>query len=167
MRADFPGLPHNSLMDFHLAQINIARLVAPIDDPCISGFVRQLDKINALAESSPGFVWRLRSGSGNATEIPFSDDPFVIVNMSVWTSIEALRNYTYTSRHVDVLRDRTQWFERMELPHYCLWWIPAGHVPTVDEGRERLQHYQRNGATHHSFWFSQSFPSPAPEQTPA
>lgn len=157
---------HNHWMDFHLAQINIARLLAPIDDPRISDFVRQLDEINALAESSPGFVWRLKSSSGDATEIPFSDDPFLLVNMSVWTSVEALRDYTYTSRHVEVFRDRARWFERMEMPHYCLWWVPAGHMPTVEEGRERLQHYQRHGATQHSFWFSQRFPEPTPEQTP-
>ncbi|MGC4053108.1 MAG: DUF3291 domain-containing protein [Paludibaculum sp.] len=154
-------------MDFHLAQINIARLVAPLDDPRISAFVSQLDEINALAESSPGFVWRLKSDSGNATDIAYSEDPFVIVNMSVWTSVDALRDFTYSTRHVEVFRDRSLWFERMETPHYCLWWIPAGHVPTVAEGRERLQHYQRHGATPHSFWFSRRFPAPDPVQSPA
>jgi len=151
-------------MDFHLAQINIGRLVAPIDDPRIADFVAQLGPINALADSAPGFVWRLQSDSGNATDIPFSDDPFVMVNMSVWKSIEALRNFTYASRHTQPLKDRARWFEKMDKPHYCLWWVPAGHVPTVDEGRERLRHFQEHGATTYAFWFSQPFPAPAEDQ---
>jgi hypothetical protein len=148
-------------MEFHLAQINIGRLVAPLDDPRIAGFVAQLDGINALAEQSPGFVWRLKSDSGNATDIAYNDDPFVIVNMSVWESVEALRNFAYRSRHVGVMKDRAQWFEKHEQPHYCLWWVPAGHVPTVMEGRDRLTHYQQNGPPPHSFWFQDGFPAPA------
>ncbi|HVP48991.1 MAG TPA: DUF3291 domain-containing protein [Bryobacteraceae bacterium] len=151
-------------MDCHLAQINIGRLVAPIDDPRIADFVAQLGPINALADSAPGFVWRLQSDSGNATDIPFSDDPFVMVNMSVWKSIEALRNFTYASRHTQPLKDRARWFEKMDKPHYCLWWVPAGHVPTVDEGRERLRHFQEHGATPYAFWFSQEFPAPAEDK---
>jgi len=147
-------------VDYHLAQINIGRLVAPIDDPRIAGFVAQLDPINLLAEASPGFIWRLKSDSGNATDIAFNDDPFVIVNMSVWESIAALRDYVYRSQHAGVLKDRAKWFEKMEKPHYCLWWIPAGRVPTVAEGRARLEHYQLHGPTQHSFWFSKLFPEP-------
>jgi len=147
-------------VDYHLAQINIGRLVAPIDDPQIAEFVAQLDTINSLAEASPGFVWRLKSDSGNATDIAYNDDPFVIVNMSVWESLEALRDYVYRSQHTHVLIDRAKWFEKMEKPHYCLWWIPADHVPTVAEGRERLEHYQLHGPTSHSFWFSKFFPQP-------
>jgi hypothetical protein len=146
--------------DFHLAQINIARLIAPIDDPLIADFVAELDPINALAEASPGFVWRLKSAEGNATDVPYNDDPFVIVNMSVWTSIEALKNYTYNSRHLEIFKQRRSWFEKGDKPHYCLWWIPAGHIPTVAEGRARLEHYQQHGATPHSFWFSQLYPTP-------
>jgi|SRR5580704_2441063 hypothetical protein len=112
-------------MQYHLAQINIGRLIAPIDDPKIAAFVAQLDPINALAEHSRGFVWRLQSASGNATDLVYNDDPFVIVNMSVWESFEALRDYVYTSKHVEVLRERANWFEKMEKPHYCLWWVPA------------------------------------------
>ena len=150
-------------MNFHLAQINIGRLIAPIDDPKIAGFVAQLDPINALADVAPGFVWRLQSASGNATDVPYSDDPSLIVNMSVWESIEALRNYAYTSKHIEVFRDRAKWFEKMEKPHYCLWWVPAGHIPTVNEGRERLEHYQQHGPTPYAFWFSKQFPAPLPE----
>jgi hypothetical protein len=150
-------------MFYHLAQINIGRLVAPIDDPKIAEFVAQLEPINALADQAPGFVWRLQSDSGNATDIAYNDDPFVIVNMSVWRSLEALRDFAYRSDHARVLRERAKWFEKMDMPYYCLWWIPASHVPTVAEGRERLEHYQKHGATPYSFWFSQHFPQPADE----
>ena len=150
-------------MLYHLAQINIGRLIAPIDDPKIAGFVAQLDTINALAESAPGFVWRLQSASGNATDIPYSDDPSIMVNMSVWGSVEALQEFTYGSGHVQVFRERARWFEKMSKPYYCLWWVPAGHRPTVAEGRERLTHYQEHGATPYAFWFSQRFPAPAAE----
>lgn len=148
-------------MDYHLAQINIGRLLAPIDDPQIAGFVSQLDPVNALADRSPGFVWRLQSGSGNATDIAFNEDPFMIVNMSVWESLDSLRDYVYRSHHLQVFRDRAKWFEKMDKPSYCLWWIPAGHIPTVAEGRERIEHYQLHGSTPYAFWFSEHFPQPA------
>lgn len=151
-------------MRYHLAQINIARLIAPIDDPKIASFVAQLDTINALAENSPGFVWRLKSDSGNATDIAYNDDPFIIPNMSVWESIEALRDFVYRSHHIHVFRDRAKWFEKSDKPNYCLWWVPGGHIPTVGEGRARLEHYQQFGATPHSFWFSERFPAPEAEE---
>jgi hypothetical protein len=144
-----------------LAQINIGRLRAPIDDPMIADFVAQLEEVNLLAERSQGFVWRLKSASGNATDIIYGDDPFVIPNMSVWESVESLRQFAYTGRHLKVFRDRQNWFEKMALPHYCLWWIPDGHIPTIQEGRARLEHYQRHGATPEAFWFTQLFPAPA------
>ncbi|MEO8663737.1 MAG: DUF3291 domain-containing protein [Bryobacteraceae bacterium] len=144
----------------HLAQINIGRLVAPIDDPRIADFVAALDPVNALAEGAPGFVWRLKSDGGNATDIVYSDDPLVIVNMSVWETMEALKSYVYTGGHTEVLRSRARWFEKMSQPHSCLWWIPEGHLPTVTEGRERLEHYQANGPTPFAFWFSQPYPAP-------
>ena len=150
-------------MNYHLAQINIARLIAPLDDPKIAEFVAQLEPVNRLADHSRGFVWRLQSESGNATDIAYGDDPFIIVNMSVWESIEALGNYAYKSDHARVFRDRAKWFEKLDKPSYCLWWIRAGHIPTVAEGRERLEHYQKHGATPYSFWFSRCFPEPAGE----
>ena len=150
-------------MAYHLAQINIARLVAPLDDPKIAEFVALLEPINALADDTPGFVWRLKSETGNATDIAYNDDPFVIANMSVWESLDALRNYAYKSDHAKVFRDRAKWFEKLEKPSYCLWWIPIGHIPSVAEGRERLEHYQKNGATPYSFWFSKHFPQPKDE----
>ena len=147
-------------MNYHLAQINIGRLIAPLDDPKIAEFVAQLAPINAIADKAPGFVWRLQSESGNATDIAYNDDPSIMVNMSVWKSLEALRDYAYKSDHMKVFRDRAKWFVKMDKPHYCLWWIPDGHIPTVAEGRERLEHYQTHGATPYSFWFSQEFPQP-------
>ena len=150
-------------MAYHLAQINVGRLIAPIDDPRIAEFVSQLDPINALADGAPGFVWRLQSTSGNAIDIAYNDDPFMIVNMSVWESIEALRDFAYRSDHISVFRDRAKWFEKMDKPNYCLWWVLEGHRPTVAEGRERLERYQTHGATPYSFWFSQRFPQPADE----
>jgi Domain of unknown function (DUF3291) len=151
-------------MNFHLAQINIGRLIAPIDDPRIAGFVSQLDPVNALADAAPGFIWRLQSASGNATDIPYSEeDPSLMVNMSVWESVEALRDFVYASKHLDVFRERAKWFEKMDKPIYCLWWVPAGHIPTVAEGRERLEHYQKYGPTPYSFWFSKLFPVPEEE----
>ena len=146
-------------MTQRLAQINTGRLIAPVDDPKIAEFVAQLDPVNALADTAPGFVWRLQSSSGNATDIVYNDHPFVIVNMSVWESVEALRDFVYQSKHLDLLRGRAKWFEKMEKPHYCLWWIPSTHIPTVAEGRERLEHYQQHEATPFSFWFSKLYPA--------
>lgn len=150
-------------MPYQLAQINIARLIAPLDDPRIADFVGQLDTINQLAETSSGFVWRLKSDSGNATDLAYNDDPFVIVNMSVWESIDALREFTYQSQHLTVFRERRKWFEKMTTPHYCLWWVPMGHRPKVAEGREKLEHYVRCGSTPEAFWFSEWHPAPSTE----
>jgi len=145
----------------NVAQINIGRLIAPLDDPRIERFVSQLGPINELADNSPGFVWRLQSEQGNATNLAYNDDPSIMVNMSVWVSIEALKEFTYKSQHLGVFRERSRWFQKMELPHYCLWWVPVGHIPTVEEGRVKLEHYQRYGSTAESFWFSE--PQPVPQ----
>lgn len=124
---------------FHLAQINIARMLAPIDDPIMAGFVAQLTPINALAEKSPGFVWRLQSEGGDATSIKVYDDDMIIINLTVWGNADALRQYVYKSAHSAVMRDRRRWFEKFEGPYYAMWWIPAGHIPSTEEGRERLE----------------------------
>jgi hypothetical protein len=151
----------------HLAQINVGRLVAPIDDPLIAEFVAQLDTINHLAESSPKFIWRMQSEQGNATVIPYNDDPFMISNMSVWETIEALQSFTYKSQHMRVFRDRRKWFQKMDLPHYCLWWVPEGHIPTLSAGKLRLEHYQRRGSTPEAFWFNEPYPAPVGDLVPA
>jgi hypothetical protein len=145
---------------FHVAQVNIGRLRAPIDDPIMEGFRSQLDPINALADGSPGFVWRLQTEDGNATSIrPFEDERMAI-NLSVWESLDALQQFVYRSAHIGPLRDRKQWFEPIEGPILALWWIPAGHIPTVAEARERLEHLSDHGPSPYAFTFRTPFPSP-------
>jgi Domain of unknown function (DUF3291) len=145
---------------FHLAQANIGRIRAPLEDPIMQGFRSQLDPINALADRSPGFVWRLQTEDGNAMAIrPFADERMAI-NMSVWESLEALQQFVYRSAHVGPLRDRKQWFEPIEGPILVLWWIPAGHVPTVAEALTRLEHLKQHGPSPDAFTFRMPFPPP-------
>jgi Domain of unknown function (DUF3291) len=146
---------------FHLAQVNIGRFRAPIDDPIMDGFRSQLDAINALADAAPGFVWRLQTEDGNATAIrPYADDERMAINMSVWESLEALQRFVYNSAHVAPLRDRKQWFEPIDGPILALWWIAAGQIPAVAEARERLQMLERRGPSPDAFTFRVPFPAP-------
>jgi hypothetical protein len=147
---------------YHLAQINIGRMNAPLTDPIMHGFVSRLDEINKLAESSPGYIWRLQTDEGNATAIKVYEDERIIINMSVWESIDALFNFTYKTVHTQPLRERSQYFEKMEI-FMTLWWIPVGHIPTALEGKERLEHYQAHGPTPHAFSFKNRFPMPETE----
>jgi hypothetical protein len=145
---------------FHLAQVNIGRVRAPLEDPIMDGFRTQLAPINALADATPGFVWRLQTEDGNAMAIrPFEDERMAI-NMSVWESFEALQQFVYRSAHVAPLRDRKQWFEPMDGPILALWWIPAGHIPTVTEAQERLEYLKQHGPSAHAFTFRAPFPAP-------
>ncbi len=145
---------------YHLAQVNIGRLRAPIEDPIMEGFRSQLDVINALADGSPGFVWRLQTEEGNAIAIrPFADEQMAI-NMSVWESLEVLQQFVYRSAHAGPLRDRKQWFEPIDGPVLALWWIPAGHSPTVAEALAHLQQLKERGPSPDAFTFRQPFPSP-------
>ena len=154
------------MTQFHLAQVNIGRFVAPIDDPRMEGFRSQLDPINALADGSPGFVWRLQTGDGNATAIrPYDGDDRMAINMSVWTSFDALQQFVYQSAQVGPLRDRKQWFEPIKGPILALWWIPAGHIPTVAEAKERLACLEQHGPTPREFTFRKPFA--APDANPA
>ena len=147
-------------MPYHLAQINIARMKAPLTDPIMAGFVAQLAPINALADQSPGFVWRLQSEGGDATSIrPYGDEP-ILVNMSVWESVEQLHQYVYRSAHTAVSRDRKQWFKKFEGAYYALWWVPIGHRPTPEEGKARLDHLRECGETPFAFSFQRTFPAP-------
>ena len=146
---------------FHLAQVNIGRFRAPIDSPVMEGFRRQLDPINALADASPGFVWRLQTEAGDATAVrPYPDDDLMAINMSVWESLEALQQFVYRSAHVGTLREKQQWFEPLPGPILALWWIPAGQLPTVREALERLDHLARHGPSPHAFTFRTPFPAP-------
>lgn len=153
------GIPYLKGMNFHLAQINIGRMIAPPDHPLIADFMAQIDEINALAEQSPGFVWRLKEESGNATNIQVFDDPLLLVNMSVWESPEALKNYVYRSDHMRVFRDRAKWFHKMDKPHLAMWWIPVGEIPDAWEGKRRVEHLQEHGESELAFSF-RKIPSP-------
>jgi heme-degrading monooxygenase HmoA len=147
--------------DFQLAQINVGRMLGPIDSEVMADFVAQLDEINALADGSPGFVWRLETEDGDATAIrPYADER-IIMTMSVWESPEALRAYVYDSGHVEVMRRRREWFSRMSELFVALWWVPAGHRPTVAEGVERLERLRRVGSTPEAFSFRELFPAPS------
>lgn len=154
------------MSNHELAQLNVARLVAPIDSPQLADFVANLDRINALADNAPGFVWRLQTEDGDATAIRHFGDEF-IVNMSVWRDTESLRDYVYRSAHLDVMRRKKEWFEKMREAHMVLWWVPAGHRPSLDEADARLQQLRENGPSEHAFLFNKPFPAPgAAAQTP-
>ncbi|HTV51925.1 MAG TPA: DUF3291 domain-containing protein, partial [Steroidobacteraceae bacterium] len=119
-----------------------------------------LDEVNALAERSPGFVWRLQSASGNATDIQVSSDPRFLVNMSVWQSVEALFDFVYRTAHTRFMSRRREWFEKPVQAYQVLWWIPAGHTPSVAEALARLEQLRQHGPTHEAFTFKQPFPPP-------
>lgn len=146
--------------NFHLAQVNIARLLAPIDDPIIQEFVDNLAPINTLADKAKGFIWRLQTEEGNATEIQAYDDPLIIVNMSVWQDVASLKQYTYHSDHIAIMRRRREWFEKFDGIHFVMWWVPAGHVPTPIEAKEKLAHLKQHGETAVAFTFRSPFPPP-------
>jgi hypothetical protein len=142
----------------HLAQVNVATLRAPLDGPQLAGFVAQLEPINALADQSPGFVWRLQTEDGDATAIRPFDDDRIMVNLSVWESFEALRAFVYSTRHLEVMRHRRAWFSRMADPYLALWWVRAGTVPTVAEAKRRLELLARHGPGPDAFTFRAPFP---------
>ena len=152
---------HVMTQQYHLAQCNVGRAKGPMDGPVMAGFVARLADINALADGSPGFIWRLQTESGNATEIQAFEDPLVLVNLSVWESPDHLRDYVYRSDHVNVMKQRRSWFEKFDGMYLVLWWIPVGHIPTTQEARQRLAHLQMHGDTPHAFSFARMFPAPA------
>jgi hypothetical protein len=148
------------LSAYHLAQLNIAWMKAPLASPQMADFVANLERINALAEGSPGYIWRLQDEAGDATAIrPFGDE--VLVNMSLWRDVQSLSDYVYKSAHTEMLKRRREWFERIEQAHQVLWWVPTGHRPSVDEAAERLAHLREYGATEQAFTFRHAFAAPA------
>jgi heme-degrading monooxygenase HmoA len=141
----------------HLAQVNIGRMRGPLDSPVMAGFTARILEINALADRSPGFVWRLQNGEGSATYLRPYDDERVLFNLSVWETLEQLRDYVYRSAHAEMLRGRREWFEMLGRASVAVWWIPAGERPSVEEAKRRLDHLERNGPTPVAFTFKAAF----------
>jgi hypothetical protein len=151
---------------WHLAQINIGRLAAPADDPQVAGFFAELDRINALAEASPGFVWRLKGEGNDATDLQPTPDPLLILNMSVWEDADTLFDYVYRSAHTPVMAQRRQWFARFDGAYHAIWWIEAGHVPGITEGLSKLWMLDRFGPSPQAFTFKARFPAPGEAGVP-
>jgi heme-degrading monooxygenase HmoA len=150
-------------MTWCLAQVNVARFRAPVDDPVNAGFMNALDHVNALAEAAPGFIWRLKGEGNNATDLRPYDDPHMAINMSVWEDVGSLAAFVYRNLdHRAVMRRRREWFEEMKV-YMALWWVPAGTLPTVEEAKERLALLERLGPTPAAFTFRQPFPAPGGE----
>lgn len=141
----------------HLAQLNIATAKYALEQPEIADFVNNLDKVNELAENSDGFVWRLKDETGNATEIAATDDPNLLVNMSVWTDPEALKNFMFRTIHRDFMRRKKEWFHPEAMDTYVLWWIEEGHQPSVEEAMARLEHLREHGDTPYAFTFKSNY----------
>ena len=142
---------------YHLAQVNIGRFIAPADDPVLVKFFEYLAPINVMADAAPGFVWRFQTTDGNATSLRVYDDDRIIVNFSVWESLDALKNFVYKSEHREVMRKRKEWFVRMKEQYLALWWIPAGHIPVWSEAQERLDSLRQHGETPFAFSFRKVF----------
>lgn len=157
------------MSNYELAQLNVAVMKEPLDSPVMADFVDNLDRINALAERAPGFLWRLTTAEGNATDLrPLGPD--TVVNMSVWRDVRALGDYVFRTAHVEIMRRRREWFERMREASLVLWWVPGGHRPGIEEGVAKLELLRCNGPTAEAFDFRRAFPAPdarRPEQAAA
>ena len=147
------------MSNYELAQLNVATMKESLESPSMADFVANLDRINALAESSPGFVWRLKTEEGDATALrPMGED--TLVNISVWKDAKSLSNYVYRSAHVEIMRRRKEWFERMREAFVVLWWVPQGHRPTPAEAIAKLELLRAHGPTRDAFTFRSAFPPP-------
>lgn len=151
----------------HLAQVNIARMRAPLDDPRMAGFTDELDRINALGIAQPGFVWIMADGDehGGNTDVRFFGDDTLIANITVWEDVDSLLDFVLRTEHVAFLRRRREWFVPMEAPHQAAWWVPAGHRPDVREAEDRLLHLRAHGPTPHAFTPQHAFPADAVDVT--
>jgi len=144
---------------YELAQLNIAIMKEPLDSPSMSDFVANLERVNALAERSPGYVWRFQTEEGDATAArPLGED--TLVNMSVWRDVESLNKYVYGAAHVEIMRRRREWFERMKQAYVVLWWVPKGHRPAMTEAIAKLDLLRSGGPTAEAFTFRQAFLPP-------
>lgn len=142
---------------YHLAQLNIAKMIAPISSPIMADFVANLDRINHIAEKHEGFIWRLTGDSNNAVAIRVFEDDSMIVNMSVWTSLDSLFKFTYASEHVEIFKRKKEWFSKMTEMHMVFWYVPDGHMPTANEAKERLKFLKTNGETPYAFTFKSKY----------
>jgi hypothetical protein len=141
---------------FQLAQLNVARMLAPLEAPVMAGFVARLDEINQLADAAPGFIWRLQTEEGDATALrPFDAD--LLVNLTLWADLESLANFVYRSAHSELMRQRRSWFSQEPEATLVLWWIPSGDLPTLDQAAERLALLRRHGPTARAFTFRQPY----------
>jgi hypothetical protein len=146
------------MASYHMAQVNIARMKAPLDSLLMAGFVERLVEINALADRSSGFVWRLQTDAGNATYLRPYDDDRILFNLSVWETPDALKDYVYRTAHAQLLRQRQQWFEQFAGAYVALWWVPAGHIPGIDEAKKRLAYLDAHGPTQFAFGLKSILP---------
>lgn len=141
----------------HLAQLNIAKAKYCLEATEIKEFVDNLEPVNNTAETSSGFIWRLKDDSGDATNIQAFSDPKIIVNMSVWESVDALKTFMFKTHHRDFLRRKKEWFHNIPRDSYVLWWVPEGHIPTVEEAVEKLEYLRNNGETPYAFSFKSNY----------
>lgn len=148
------------MSQYHLAQLNIATAIASMESEVMSEFVENLERINQLGEDSPGFVWRLKDETGDATSIQVYDNPNVIVNLTVWQDPDSLKHFIFKTDHANFLKRKKQWFESSREATYVLWWIPAGHLPDLAEAKGKLEHLRDHGETTHAFSFKRLFSSP-------
>ncbi len=153
------------MSSYELAQLNVGIIRGPMDSPVMADFAANLERINALADHSPGFVWRLQTEEGNATAIRPFEDENLLLNMSVWRDVESLNTYVYGSAHVQIMRRRREWFERMREAFFVLWWVPVGHRPSIAEAIAKLDVLRARGPTADAFTFRQAFPPPDAART--
>jgi hypothetical protein len=142
---------------YNLAQVNIAKMLAPIDDPIMADFVNNLDRINSLADNFDGFVWRLKDAENNAMAIQAFEDDTLIINMSVWRDMDSLFQFTYKSDHVEIFKRRKEWFSKIKDMSMVFWYVPDGHIPSPQEARERLEYVNKHGITPYAFTFKDKF----------
>lgn len=147
------------MSSFHIAQLNIAKMKADIDDPIMKDFVDNLEGVNATADNSPGFVWRLETDEGDATDLRLFEDNMLLVNMSVWESIDDLKKFVYESFHLEILKRKKEWFDKFDSVYQVMWWLKVGTLPEVDEAKARLAYLQANGASEFAFNFQKYFPA--------
>jgi len=153
------------LTTYHLAQLNIAVMKEPLESPTMADFVANLDRINALAEAAPGFVWRFQTAAGDATAMrPLGDD--TLINLSVWRDLASLDAYVYQSAHVEIMRRRREWFQRLREAHVVLWWVATGHQPDIDEAIGKLNRLRQHGPSQEAFSFRQAYAAPDSQRPP-